>query len=60
MAVTGIFHHMGTFLLLAATVLLLITTITAPVVNSISMLDVKLANGSTVSFGTFGYCILDV
>jgi len=60
MAKTGIFHHVGTFLLLAASVLLVITTISAPIINSIPILKVNLANGSDVSFGTFGYCILNV
>lgn len=64
MARTGFFHHIGTFLLLAATVLLIVVDISAPVVNNISLLRVELANGgagreSTVSFGTFGHCILD-
>jgi hypothetical protein len=55
---TGFFHHIGTFLLFAATVLLIITCITAPVVNDLSILKVELGGNdrSTVSFGTFGYC----
>lgn len=62
---TGIFHHVGTFLLLVATALLLVTTITAPVVNDISIMRVQLSNRtsssrSAVSFGTFGYCVLNV
>ncbi|KAF4609813.1 hypothetical protein G7Y89_g15810 [Cudoniella acicularis] len=58
MANTGIFHHIGTFLLFAASILLLITTITSPVVNDIAILKVKLSDGTTsVNFGTFGYCI---
>ncbi|KAI6082370.1 pali-domain-containing protein [Hypoxylon rubiginosum] len=62
---TGFFHHIGSFLLLVATVLLVITTISAPVVNSISMLKVNLYNQAsgdrnpTVTFGTFGYCVTD-
>jgi hypothetical protein len=64
MARTGIVHHIGTFLLFAASILLLITTISAPVINDIGILKVKLTNGtaghqSVVTFGTFGYCILD-
>lgn len=54
--VLGFFHHIGVLLLLAASVLLLITTITAPVVNHLSILKVHLGNGDTVNFGTFGYC----
>lgn len=52
------------FLLFAATVLLLITTISAPIINNISLLRVNLNPDSpsaqpSVSFGTFGYCILN-
>jgi len=65
MAKTGIFHHVGTFLLFVSAILLLITTISAPVINDISMLKVTLTNSSVerhsaVSLGTFGYCVLDV
>lgn len=65
MVKTGLFHHVGTFLLLASAILLLVTTITAPVINDISMLKVTLTNSSdlrhsSVTFGTFGYCVLDV
>ncbi|KAI1344915.1 pali-domain-containing protein [Xylariaceae sp. FL0016] len=67
MARTGFFHHIGTFLLFAATVLLIITDISAPVVARISMLRVDL-DGSTgssnthpaVTFGTFGWCTENV
>jgi hypothetical protein len=64
MARTGFFHHIGTFLLFAGAILLLITTISAPVVNDISLLKVHLTNRSavrysSVTFGTFGYCIRD-
>jgi hypothetical protein len=65
MAKTGIFHHFGTFLLFVAAILLLITTISAPVVGDIAILKVTLTNKSdirhsSVTFGTFGHCILDV
>ena len=61
MARTGFFHHIGTFLLFAATILILITCISSPVVNNLSILKVNLGNTqasdhSTVTFGTFGYC----
>ncbi|KAI1098779.1 pali-domain-containing protein [Jackrogersella minutella] len=66
MAQTGFFHHIGTFLLFAATVLLIITDISAPVVNNISILKVNLgSSGSStdrnpsITFGTFGYCTVD-
>lgn len=57
MAVTGIIHHIGTFLLFAATILLLITTISSPVVNDIAILKVSRPDSSSVTFGTFGYCL---
>lgn len=64
MAVTGFFHHIGTFLLFVAAILLIITSITAPVVNDLGMMKVSLSNAtndhySEVSFGTFGYCVLN-
>ncbi|KAI2467407.1 pali-domain-containing protein [Annulohypoxylon bovei var. microspora] len=67
MARTGFLHHIGTFLLFAATVLLIITDISAPVVSSISMLKIDLSNGGSsfndrspsITFGTFGYCVRD-
>ncbi|KAF2480314.1 actin cortical patch SUR7/pH-response regulator pali [Neohortaea acidophila] len=55
----GFFHFIGVFLLFAASILLLITTISAPVVNDIALLRVHLNNGSTLNFGTFGYCVLN-
>jgi len=64
MAKTGFFHHIGTFLLFVATVLLLITTISSPIVDHIAIMKVKLSNAtndndSRISFGTFGFCLLD-
>lgn len=61
MARTGFFHHIGTFLLFVATVLLIITCISAPVVHDLAILKVDLGNRpssthSTVTFGTFGFC----
>jgi hypothetical protein len=65
MAKTGIFHHVGTVLLFIAAILLLITTISAPVIGDIAILKVMLTNktdirNSSVTFGTFGHCVLDV
>ncbi|KAJ8115346.1 hypothetical protein ONZ43_g4688 [Nemania bipapillata] len=73
MARTGFIHHIGTFFLFAATVLLIITDISAPVVSDISLLKVELGTNRrsnlfnneddrfpTVTFGTFGYCITDL
>ncbi|KAI0414412.1 hypothetical protein F5X98DRAFT_254902 [Xylaria grammica] len=70
MARTGFFHHFGTFFLFAATILLIITDISAPVVSGISLLKVELGTNQrsrlidndrfpTVTFGTFGYCLKD-
>ncbi|KAJ4407124.1 hypothetical protein N0V85_004414 [Neurospora sp. IMI 360204] len=61
MARTGFFHHFGTFLLLAATVLLIVTCISAPVINDISIMKVDLGMPylgpiKRVTFGTFGWC----
>jgi hypothetical protein len=62
---TSTFHHIGTFLLFAAAILLLVTTISAPVIGDIPILKVMLTNftdirNSSVTFGTFGHCVLDV
>ncbi|ORY59507.1 actin cortical patch SUR7/pH-response regulator pali [Pseudomassariella vexata] len=62
MGQTGFFHHIGSFLLLVATILLIVTCISAPVVNDLSMLKVMLKNGAdskhpSITFGTFGYCV---
>ena len=51
--------------LLIASILLLITTITAPVIKDLPILKVMLTNktqirNSSVIFGSFGHCILDV
>lgn len=54
----GLFTHIGTFLLLAATALLIVASISAPVVDNIAMLKVELANKDVYSFGTFGYCLM--
>jgi len=48
--------HLGTFLLFCAAVLLLVSTITAPVVHNISLLKVSANGGSSATFGALGYC----
>ncbi|KAH7266321.1 hypothetical protein FSOLCH5_012768 [Fusarium solani] len=67
MGVGRFIHHFGGFLLFAATVLLIVVDITAPVVNDIAILKVDLnelartntsQTPTTINFGTFGYCIL--
>lgn len=50
-------HHVGAFFLLAATIMLIVVSITAPVVNHIALLKVR-SQGDGVNFGTFGYCLL--
>ncbi|PQE05236.1 ph-response regulator protein [Rutstroemia sp. NJR-2017a BBW] len=62
MAATGFFHHIGTFLLFASCILLLIPTISAPVINDFGLLKVTLTNqtnghNSSIHFGTWGYCV---
>ncbi|ESZ95516.1 hypothetical protein SBOR_4101 [Sclerotinia borealis F-4128] len=59
---TGILHHIGTFLLFASAILLLIPTISAPVIKDIALLKVTgiQSHTSVISFGTFGYCVLGV
>ncbi|CAK7199006.1 hypothetical protein SEUCBS139899_001674 [Sporothrix eucalyptigena] len=64
MARTGFFHHIGSFLLFASTILLLVVTISSPVVDDISLLKVQLSNAtsehnSAITFGTFGYCTIN-
>jgi uncharacterized membrane protein len=56
-------HYFGCFLLFTASILILFSTISAPIINSISLLRVDLDQqagglGSSVAFGTFGYCVL--
>lgn len=61
MGVGTFFHHIGTFCLFAATILLLISDISAPVVNNLSMLRVYYGNSDQQhTFGTFGFCLLNV
>jgi hypothetical protein len=58
-------HYIGVALIFISAILLLITTISAPVIGDIGILKVILTNQtdirhSSVTFGTFGHCILDV
>ncbi|KAI9742212.1 MAG: hypothetical protein M1818_004112 [Claussenomyces sp. TS43310] len=64
MAKTGVVHHVGTLLIFATFLLLLVTTISSPVVRDVSILKVNLGNrtksqSASVTFGTFGYCVFD-
>jgi len=58
-------HSIGVALIFIASILLLITSISSPVIGDIAILKVMLTNStnirhSSVTFGTFGHCILDV
>jgi len=58
-------HWVGVALLLIAACLLLVTSISSPVIGDIAILKVTLTNKtdirhSSVTFGTFGHCVLDV
>jgi len=48
--------HCGSFLLFAAFALLLVATISAPVIERISFLNIE-GQGLRSTFGTFGYCV---
>jgi hypothetical protein len=58
-------HRVGVIFFLIAAILLLITTISAPVIGDIAILKIDLANKtnirhSAITYGTFGHCALDV
>lgn len=55
---TGV-HHVGTLLLLVTAILLLVASISSPVVNGLALLNVRFRNGvdqQRMTFGSFGYC----
>jgi len=58
-------HWIGVIFLFISAILLLIPSISSPVIGDIAILKVVLTNKtdirySSVTFGSFGYCILDV
>lgn len=58
-------HFIGVAFLFISAILLLITSISAPVIGDIAILKVMLTNhtdirNSSVTFGSLGHCILDV
>jgi hypothetical protein len=58
-------HWIGVIFIFLAALCLLITTISSPVIGDIGILKVMLTNSSdirhsSVTFGTFGHCVLDV
>ena len=52
------FHHTGTLLLLVATALLIVSDISSPVINSLTIMKVSFGNGVSLDFGSFGWCLL--
>lgn len=61
MGLLRLVHYFGSFLLLAAAVLFIISSISSPVVDRISMMTVYLGGNADrspyVTFGTFGWCV---
>jgi hypothetical protein len=58
-------HIIGASLILISAILLLVTTISAPVIGDIGIMKVMLVNQTDIrhgslTFGTFGHCALDV
>lgn len=56
----GFCHILASVLLLAATILFIVASVSAPVVNSMGILVVRLprdVQGDTVTFGSFGHCV---
>ena len=58
-------YRIGVAFIFIASILLLVTTISSPVIGDIAILKVMLTNftdfrHSSVTFGAFGHCILDV
>jgi hypothetical protein len=58
-------HIVGASLILISAILLLVTTISAPVIGDIGIMKVMLKNQTDIrhgslTFGTFGHCALDV
>lgn len=57
-------HYIGVFLLFLSSLLLLLVTISAPIIDHLGLLRVDLGNSSkaheySIVFGTFGYCTLN-
>lgn len=56
MGVGTFFRYIGSFCLLAATALLIVADVSAPVVNHLAMMRIKLGDAEA-NFGSFGWCI---
>ena len=52
--------HIGTFLIFAAFVMLLVVSVSAPIWGEVAflMLEVGYYSRETIAFGNWGYCIL--
>jgi hypothetical protein len=52
-------RYIGSIFLLAATALLIVADVSAPVVNSLAMFKVDLSRTSDahINFGSFGWCV---
>lgn len=58
MGLGSLVNHFGTFLLLAATVFLVVASITAPTLSNVSLFTVELRrDDAEITFGSFGWCI---
>jgi len=51
--------HLGTFLIFCGMVMLIVASISAPTVAKIDFLHLPLTNGSSVHFGTLGFCLVN-
>jgi hypothetical protein len=59
MGVGGFFRYIGSVLLLTATALLIVASVTAPTANGLSMFRVDMARNTDthINFGSFGWCV---
>jgi len=55
----GVIHIFGLLCLLAATVLMVIVSVSVPVWKSVHFLEATLANGQVITMGNWGVCIAD-
>lgn len=49
-------HYVGSAFLFIAMILTIVVDISAPVVDSISFVELDLPGGADATFGVFGYC----
>ncbi|KAI4151423.1 MAG: hypothetical protein LQ340_003501 [Diploschistes diacapsis] len=58
--ISRVIQVLGALFILAAAVCLVVGSITTPIIASLPLLRLDLLNnGSSINFGTFGYCVLD-